>query len=221
MARSTGYLGNAGYRGSFMETGMRGRACTFGVALLLAAVPTLYPTLSVPANAQATGMAGIGASDSVVLRGKVTAIDQGTRMVTLVGPKGGSVTVKVGDEVRNLPQVKVGDTVNLVCHASVTYVLSPRGAKTPDNSTTAVGARAAAGQMPAGALDAKVVVTSTVVGVDLTGHKLQLIDPSGGMVRTVDVVTPEGQHSMKMVKVGDSITGVATVIVAGVVEPAS
>jgi len=204
-----------------MGIGMRGRAGSFAVSLLLAAAPMLYPTLSSPANAQASGMAGIGASDTLSLRGKVTAIDQSTRMVTLVGPKGNGVTLKVGDEVRNLPQVKVGDTVNVLCRASVTYVLSPRGAKTPDNSMTVAGARATPGQMPAGAVDAKVVVTSTVVGVDLTGHTLQLIDPSGGQVRTVDVVTPEGQQSMKMVKVGDSITGVATLVVAVAVERAS
>jgi hypothetical protein len=204
-----------------METGLRGRACTFAVSLLLAAAAMLCPTLSTPATAQASGMAGIGASDTVRLHAKVTAIDQGTRMVTLVGPKGNSLTLKVGDEVRNLPQVKVGDTVNMLCHASVTYVLSPRGATAPDNSTTAAGTRAAPGQMPAAGLDAKVIVTSTVVGVDLTGHKLQLIDPSGGQVRTVDVVTPEGQQSMKMVKVGDSITGVATLVVAIAVQPSS
>jgi hypothetical protein len=204
-----------------METGMRGRACTVVVTLLLAAAPILYPTLSNPANAQASGMAGIGASDTVSLRGKVTAIDQGTRMVTLVGPKGNSLTLKVGEQVRNLPQVKVGDTVNMLCQASVTYVVSPRGAKVPDNSMTAAGTRAAPGQTPAAALGAKLVVTSTVVGVDLTGHKLQLIDPSGGQVRTADVVTPEGQQGMKMVKVGDSITGVASLAVAVAVEPAS
>src|SRR5271170_1705753 len=116
-----------------METGTRGRACTFAVSLLLAAAPMLYPTLSTPANAQASGMAGIGASETVSLHAKVTAIDQGTRVVTLVGPKGGSLTLKVGEQVRNLPQVKVGDTVNVLCQASVTYVLSPRGAKVPDN----------------------------------------------------------------------------------------
>jgi hypothetical protein len=221
MAGWAAHLGNANQKENLMGTGIRGCACTFAVSLLLAAAPMLYPTLSSPANAQASGMAGIGASDTVVLRGKVTAIDQGTRMVTLVGPKGNGVTLKVGDEVRNLPQVKVGDTVNVLCHASVAYVLSPRGAKVPDDSMTAAGARAAPGQMPAGALDAKVVVTSTVVGVDLTGHKLQLIDPSGGQVRTVDVVTPEGQQSMKMVKAGDSITGVASLVVAVAVERAS
>jgi hypothetical protein len=204
-----------------METAMRRRACMFAVSLLLAAAPVLYPTLSTPANAQASGMAGIGASDTLSLRAKVTAIDVGTRMVTLLGPQGKSVTLKVSDEVRNLPQVKVGDTVNVVYHASITYVLSPRGTKTPDDSASGVGTRAAPGQMPAAAISAKIVVSSTVVGVDLPGHKLQLIEPSGGMVRTVDVVTPEGQQSMKMVKVGDIITGVATEALAIAIVPAT
>jgi hypothetical protein len=166
-------------------------------------------------------MAGIGASETISLRAKVTAIDQSTRMVTLVGPQGRSQTLKVGDEVRNLPQVKVGDTVNVVYHASVTYVLAPRGTKLPDNSVTAAGARAAPGQMPAGAVGAKIVVTSTVIGIDLARHSLQLVDPDGGQVRTVDVVTPEGQQSMKMIKIGDTITGVASEALAIVVAPAS
>lgn len=180
----------------------------------------LHPSLSTSASAQATGMAGIGATDTVSLHAKVTAIDLGTRTVTLVGPEGRSQTVKVSDEVRNLPQVKPGDTVNLMYRASVTYVLSPRGAKLPGNSVAAAGARAAPGQMPAGSVATKVVVTSTVVAVDLTRHTLQLIDPSGGLVRTVDVVTPEGQQSMKMVKVGDAITGVMSEGLAIAVEPA-
>lgn len=200
---------------------MRGRTGILAVSLLLAAAPLVYSSLSTPANAQAAGMAGIGTSDTVTLHAKVTAIDQGTRMVTLVGPQGGSLTLKVGDEVRNLPQVKPGDTVNVVCHASVTYVLSPRGTKTPDDSLAVAGARAAPGQMPAAAVGTKIVVTSTVVGVDLTGHRLQVIDPSGGRVRTVDVVTPEGQQSMKMIKLGDTITGVVSQALAIDVEPAS
>ncbi len=204
-----------------MGTGMRGHASILAVSLLLAAAPLLYSSFSTPANAQAAGMAGIGASDTLSLHAKVTAIDLGTRMVTLVGPQGRSVTLKVSDEVRNLPQVKPGDTVNVLYHASVTYVLSPRGTKTPDNSVTAAGARAAPGQMPAGVVGAKIVVTSTVVGVDLTAHKLQLIDPAGGLVRTVDVVTPEGQQGMKMIKVGDTITGVVSQALAVDVEPAS
>jgi hypothetical protein len=166
-------------------------------------------------------MAGISSSETISFRAKITAIDQGTRMVTLVGPQGKSQTLKVGDQVRNLPQVKVGDTVNLRYHTSVTYVLSPRGTKLPDSSLTAAGARAAPGQMPAAAVGTKIVVTSTVVGVDLAAHTLQLIDPDGGLIRTADVLTPEGQQSMKMIKVGDTITGVGSETLVIAVEPAS
>jgi len=203
-----------------MPSEIRGRPGTFAASLLLAAVPMLLPSLSIPAKAQASGMAGIGGSEALSFHAKVSAIDLATRTVTLVGPQGRSQTLKVGDEVRNLPQVKPGDTVNVVYHASVTYVLSPRGSKMPDDSLTAAGARAAPGQMPGGAIGTKMVVTWTVVGVDPSAHTFQLIEPSGGLIRTENVVTPEGQQSMKMVKVGDTITGVITEALAIAVEPA-
>jgi hypothetical protein len=208
-----------------MSTGIRRFVTTLGASALatgvvLAAAPVLCPPLSNPAMAQAGGMAGIGASETLSLRAKVTAIDLNTRMVTLVGPRGQSETLKAGPEVQNLPQVKPGDMVNVVYHASVTYVLTPRGTKAPGNSMTAAGMRAAPGQKPGAAVGAKIVVTSTVVGMDLAGHTLQLIDPDGGKIRTVDVVTPEGQQGMKLVKIGDTLTGIASEAVAIDVEPA-
>ncbi len=204
-----------------MKTGMRERVGTLAVSLLLAGVPLLHPSLSAPAMAQASGMAGIGASETMTAHAKVTAVDQGARTVTLVGPQKNSLTLKVGDEVRNLAQVKVGDTVDVVYHASVTYVLSPRGAKLPKDSVMAAGTRAAPGQKPAGAIGAKMVVTATVVGVDAAGHTLQLIDQDGGRIRTVDVASPQGQQSMTMIKVGDTITGVVSEGVAVSVQPAT
>jgi hypothetical protein len=204
-----------------MVAGIRKYAGTVAASLLLAAVPILLPSLSILAKAQASGMAGIGGSETLSIHAKVTAIDQAARTVTLVGPQGRSVTLKVDDEVRNLPQVKPRDTVNVRYHASVTYVLSPRGSKMPDNSLTAAGARAAPGQMPGGAIGAKMVMTWTVVGVDPAAHTLQFIEPSGGQIRTENVVTPEGQQSMKMVNVGDTITGVISEALAVAVEPAS
>jgi hypothetical protein len=190
-------------------------------SILLAAAFMLYPSLSTPASAQAAGMAGISASETISFRAKVTAIDLPSRTVTLVDAQGRTQTLKVGDEVRNLPQVKPGDTVNVRYHTSVTYVLSPRGTKLPDDSMTAAGARAAPGQKPAAAVGVSVVASSTVVGVDLAAHTLQLIDPTGGFIRTANVTTPEGQQSMKMIKVGDTITGVGSESIAIAVEPAS
>jgi hypothetical protein len=204
-----------------MIAGMRKCAGTFAVSLLLAGAPLLCPSLSTPAKAQASGMAGIGGSETLSLHAKVTAIDLATRTVTLVGPRGRSQTLKVGDEVRNLPQVKLGDTVNILYHASVTYVLTPPGTKLQGNSLTAAGTRAAPGQKPGGAIAAKMVVTWTVVDTDLAAHTLRLVEPSGGQIRTEDVVTPEGQQSMKMIKAGDTITGVISEALAIAVDPAS
>jgi hypothetical protein len=188
-------------------------------SILLAAGTLLHPSLSPPAWGQAAGMAGIGTSDTISLRATVKAVNQKTRMVTLVGPQGDTQTLKVSDEVRNLAQVKPGQKVIVKYHASITYVLAPSGTKLPDDSMTLAEARAAPGETPGAALGSRIVVTARVVGVDPIAHTLQLINPSGGMIRTVDVVTPEGQQSMKMINVGDTITAVITEAIAVSVEP--
>jgi hypothetical protein len=191
------------------------------VSLSLAAACVLLPPLSVRAMAQAAGMAGLGESDVITVQATVTSIDQSSRMVTLTGPAGNSLTLKVGEQVRNLGQVNAGDKVNIRYHGAVAYVLAPPGTKLPDNSATGAAAGAAPGQTPAGVVAAKLVVTGLVVGVDPTTYTVQLVNPSGGMVRSVSVVSPEGRQSMKMIKVGDTITAVISEAVAVAVEPAS
>ncbi len=192
-------------------------AAMFTVAIVLAfGAPMLF---SAPVLAQASGMAGLGESDTISLRATVKSVDLKSRVVTLMGPLGNTLALKVSDEVRNLPQVRPGNKVIVRYHAAVAYVLAPRGTKLPDDSLTAAGVRAAPGQLPAGAVGTKIVVTGTVVGVDPVAHTLQLVNPTGGMVRTVNVVTPEGQKSMGLVKVGDTITAIITEAVAIAVEP--
>ena len=118
-------------------------------------------TAPVPAWGQASGMGGIGASQTITARDKVQAIDLATREVTLVGPEGNVFTVHAGDAVRNLDKVKVGDTVVATYDASIALVLSAAGTQVPDNQVNAALARAAKGQLPAGVLGTKVVVTGT------------------------------------------------------------
>jgi hypothetical protein len=48
---------------------------------------------------------------TVDLSATVEAVDLKNRNVTLRGPKGNAVTLKVGDHVKRLGEVKVGDTV--------------------------------------------------------------------------------------------------------------
>jgi hypothetical protein len=179
------------------------------------------PVVSQPAMAQAAGMGGIGESQTLSVRATVQAIDQQARVVTLVGPQGNTLTMQVGDQVRNLAQVKQGDSVIVRYHTSVAFVLAPPGTKLPDNAAYGAVAAAAPGQQPAGAVGTKLVVTGTVVGVDPVSHTLQLVNPSGGQVRTVAVTTARGQQAMKRIKIGDTITAVISEAVAVAVEPAS
>jgi Cu/Ag efflux protein CusF len=194
-------------------------ACLLGLAVA-------YPTVSQflffsPAFAQASDMAGIAHSESISARATVKKVDQQTRMVTLETPGGNSVVLKVGDQVRNLAQVRPGDTVVAHYNMSSAYVLAPPGAKLPDNSLTVGGERAALGDKPGAAIGSKIVVSGLVVGIDPTLHTVSLVDPTGGSVRSVSVVTPDGQESMKLIKVGDTITAIITEAVLVGVEPAA
>jgi hypothetical protein len=156
----------------------------------------------------------------VSARATVKAIDLATRTVTLEGAGGNTTTLKVGQEVQNLPQVKVGDVVIAHYFTSTAYVLCPPGAKLPDDALTVAGARAAPGDLPAGVVGTKLVVTGLVVGIDPSQHTVSLVDPAGGAIRTINVVTPEGQQNLHLVKVGDTITAIITEAVLVGVEPA-
>lgn len=193
-----------------------------GLALGLLILPLAFSNRlsSSVAFAQASDMAGIAHSESVSVQATVKTIDLQTRTVTLEGADGHSIVLTVGEEVRNLPQVRAGDTVIAHYYTSSAYVLAPPGTKLPDDSVTMGAARAAAGEKPAGAVGRKIVVSGLVVGVDPTLHTVSLVDPLGGGVRSIDVVTPEGQQSMKLIKVGDTITAIITDAVLIGVEPA-
>ena len=196
-------------------------AVAAGLGMLVASSGPLDPRFSSVAFAQASDMAGIAHTESVSARAVVKAIDLQTRTVTLEASGGNTIVLTVGDEVKNLPQVRPGDTVIAHYYTSSAYVLAPPGTRLPDNSLTVAGARAAPGEKPGGALGSKIVVTGLVVGVDPTLHTLSLVDPAGGRVRSVNVVTPEGQKNMKLVKIGDTITAIITEAVLVGVEPAA
>jgi hypothetical protein len=196
---------------------------TGGLAIGALVAPNQLPriAMSTAAFAQAADMAGIAHSDTVSARATVKAVDLQTRVVTLETADGKPIVLKAGDEVKNLAQVRPGDTVVVHYYTSTAYVLAPPGTKLPDNSLTVGAARAAPGEKPGGAAGAKMVVSGLVVAVDPTLHTVSLVDPNGGPVRTMNVMTPEGQQSMKLIKIGDTITAIITDAVLVAVEPAA
>jgi hypothetical protein len=183
-----------------------GRTCAvFAIALSSIVVSAL------PALAQAQGpVAGYGQAGSVTIQATVKSIDPATRHVILIGPEGNAFTVKVSRLARNLGQVRPGDQVRATYYRSTMYVLSSANTPLPPDSDAVAAARAPAGQLPAGAVANRIVVTGLVVGIDLADHSLQLIDPRGGEVHTVMVTDPQRQQQLNQVKVGDKITAYIT-----------
>lgn len=97
--------------------------------------------------------------DAIVATAKVENVNQQTREVTLRGADGKQVTVVAGPEVRNLPQLAVGDVVRLTYVESVAVRMAGAGEGGPATGAVVAG-RAPEGAKPAGMLGAAV---STVV----------------------------------------------------------
>ena len=191
-------------------------------ACLLFAATAMLPPYSPPARAQASGMFGVAEKDTIAERATVKAVDMKTRTVTLVGPQGETKTLKVGDQVKNLAQVKPGDTVVARFYDSVAYVVAPAGTKLPENAMAMAEAQAAPGELPAGAVGAKIIVTGLVVGVNPVAHTISLVNPppAGGEIRTLTVKNPQYQQMLPQIKVGDTITAVISEALVVAVEPA-
>jgi hypothetical protein len=192
-----------------------------GLALVAAAA--LLPPLAAPVLAQSSGssgMFGAGDSDTITARATVKSVDMTTRMVTLVGPQGETMTMKAGEQVQNLAQVQPGDVV-VHYYDSVAYVVAlpePSFRRTPRPSPKRRQRRASC---PAGGVASKVIVIGLVVGINPSAHTISLVNPAGGEIRTLNVKDPQYQQMLGMIKVGDTITAVITEALVAAVEPAT
>jgi ribosomal 50S subunit-recycling heat shock protein len=146
----------------------------------------------------------------------VEAIDQSTRMVTLKGPKGNSVTFKASDEVKNLAQVKVGDEVKFAYYESVAVRVLKAGEAFPPASESAAMARAKPGEKPAGAVGKETIVNATITAIDKKAKTVTLKGENGKSV----TVTPLRPEKLEEVKVGDRLVITYTEVVAVSLEKA-
>ena len=146
----------------------------------------------------------------------VEAVDQSTRMVTLKGPKGDSVTFRAGDEVRNLAQVKVGDEVIFAYYESLAVRVLKEGEAFPAAGESAAMSRAKPGEKPAGVVGTKTSVNATITAIDKKAKTATLKGEDGKSV----TVTPRDPKNLEKVKVGDRLVITYTDAVAVKVEKA-
>jgi Cu/Ag efflux protein CusF len=136
----------------------------------------------------------------VTLTGTVEAVDLANRVVTIKGSNGRTIDLKVGEEAKNLDQVKVADKVVAKYYESIAFRMKKPGEAEGVTAEQAVGA-AKPGELPAAVLANQVTVTATVADISPKKTYVTLKGPEG---KTVDVKVRDPQN-LKKVKVGDQV----------------
>jgi hypothetical protein len=161
-------------------------------------------------------------SEAVTIQAKITAINASTRAVTLQSRAGSAVTLTAGPAVR-LEMLKVGDKVDAQYYRSVGFMLTPPsgGNGVPTASEDQVAQIIAQPAQAPGGIGVRLTkVSGTVVGVNMAAHSIDVVDPSGGAVQTIDVTDPSRIAMLSQLKVGDTITAVVSETIAVSIEPA-
>jgi hypothetical protein len=139
---------------------------------------------------------------------EVTAIDLDKREVTLKGPQGNEVTLTVGDAVKRLDEVKVGDFVRVDYLVSMAAELRP---PTPEEAQHPLVIMAAAGRAPtdsapAGGVARQFKVVTTIEALDRRDETVTVKGPMGHYL-TARVADPD---NLTKVHIGDTIVIVYT-----------
>lgn len=167
------------------------------------AVAVLALILSACASKPASDMAIVDNLETVTAQ--VEAIDHKTRMVTLKGTDGESVTFKASEEVRNLPQVQVGDTVSVSYYTALAAQIKPKGSTQSSEVQYDVGgARAAPGMRPGMMAADAITADVRIESVDPKTNMVRFTGPSG-LVRETEVEDPQFRELLKSLKVGDIV----------------
>jgi Cu/Ag efflux protein CusF len=186
------------------------------LGLALSPVATLAEDAPKPLTVHSStekGMVSGGRVEQVTAT--VTAIDAPNRLVTLKGKKE-TDTIKMGPEVKNFDQIKVGDRVVVTFSQGLVLALQKPDAKAKDPSVTVSGEAAPLGQKPAGDVKATIKATTTVTKIDLKTRIVTLTGPDGRKFK----VKAGSEIPLEKLKIGDKVAAEYTETVGIAVEPA-
>jgi hypothetical protein len=162
----------------------------------------------------------VGEVQSIELTATVEDIDAEERLLTLKGPQGRVVIVRVGPDVPNLDQVEPGDEVDVLYYRAALQEaekLDP-SAERGGRVTERAGAAGTVAGMPAGIAARTVRETVEVLGVDEYKKAIAFRDMNG-RYREVSVNAPHLKHWLDDLSEGDKVRVAYTEAVAVKVEP--
>jgi translation elongation factor P/translation initiation factor 5A len=147
----------------------------------------------------------------------VTKVDLAGRHLTVKDDAGEEYTIDVDPAVKNLAQVKVGDKIGLTYYQSVAASMSKPGAAAKASSQIEAQT-AKEGERPGATARSTTNIPVTIVSVDTQGNVVKFRGEDD-LVRTTNVVSPEGKAFIKNLKAGDQVMLTYTESVAVAVEP--
>jgi hypothetical protein len=182
---------------------------------------TLAASALTGSNALAQGQAtvGIQTTTNYAIDGRIAAVDQTGRTVTITPADGAPRTLNVSPAAANLASTKVGDNVSLIVEDTRTFVLSGPNVKTPQAGSSTVGAAVGVGQNVAGAAVTQSITNWWVTAVNSAANTITLVSPNSGPVRTYNVTNPASQQQLSRVKPGDSLTDINSRIAVVSITP--
>lgn len=160
------------------------------------------------------GKLAISATQKVLLTATVEAINHETREVSLRGPEGNIVDIVTSEDVRNLDQVSVGDSLNIEYVQSISIEIVAAVDAEAGIAVIAAEARSEAGEMPGVAAIEAVVITAVVEEINLEENTFKL----KGMDGEVTEFTARDPENLKKAAVGDLVVITMTEAVAITVE---
>jgi hypothetical protein len=137
----------------------------------------------------------------ITLEAIVEAVDYDARKVTLKDTDGKTVTIDVENQVENLPQVEVGDIVEIEYIESVAIQVFAADQAEPGASTIVAAKGAQSGEKPAVVAVKETTIVVTIEAIDKKNQAVTLKD-STGESKTVKVRNPE---NLEKVVIGDKV----------------
>jgi hypothetical protein len=198
-------------------------ACSILLASItaLAAVDPEMDKIDMSPDVRMEPRAGIDKALMVDVTATVTAVDMENHLVTIQGPEGDSTTIYVTDQVKNLPQVKVGDRVDITYYrAAVVDLVKTKGDVELGTEVSMAKASAPAGERPAGVIETEVTRTVEVVFVDPYQKLISFRGPDIGLRKVTLEHRPDLQHYLDELKEGDIVQVTYTEALAVSVKPA-
>jgi hypothetical protein len=141
-------------------------------------------------------------AETTSIQARVDAVDVKKRVVTVTGPRGKTLTLKVGPEVKDLDQVKAGDQLVVRYFEPLGLFVRKAGEHPAATEATAVQVVPNKGKKPAAVAVDTVEFRGTVEAIDYAKRRVTLKGPEGKS-RTIKV--DPSVKRLNEVKKGDQI----------------